>query len=137
MADEVLAVPLFGEEVAPRFCSAREFLVAEIGENGAGRRARLLVVGLDWSQRLDLLAAQGVSVVLCAGFGRRIVPSADVRGIRVVTCLTGRAEELIAAYADGDLERHRFPRQPETGDCCRTKGPRRVQSEHEKDEGHR
>ena len=112
MARDVLAIPLFGEEVAPRFCFAREFLVVELMDGEVVRRMRVPMGNMDWPERLDRLAAEGVSVVLCAGFGRRFMPSADVRGIQVVNCLSGRAEDLIAAYSRDDLERFRFPQRP-------------------------
>jgi predicted Fe-Mo cluster-binding NifX family protein len=96
----------------------------------------MLMGDLDWPERLERLAAAGVSVVLCAGFGRRFVPSAEVRGIQVVNCLSGRAEDLIVAFINGTLEEYRFPRRTDPGVCGRV-GHRRVFPKQDKEEGRR
>lgn len=136
MAHNVVAIPLFGEEVAPRFCFAREFLLAELAEGGVVRRERMDMADLDWPERLERLAEAGVTVVLCAGIGRRFVPSAEVRGIQVVNCLSGRAEDLIEAYSNGNLEDFRFPRRAEAGPCGGA-GRGRFRARDEKQEGRR
>ncbi len=136
MAHNVVAIPLFGEEVAPRFCFAREFLLAELAGGGVVRRERVVMADMDWPERLDRLEAAGVTVVLCAGIGRRFVPSAEVRGIQVVTCLSGRAEDLIEAYSNGSLEDFRFPRRADAGRCGQA-GRGGFQALDEKEEGRR
>jgi len=114
MANAVLAVPLLGEDVAPRFCSARELLLVVVSGTEVRSKKRIRLDDLEIPERLGQLADEGTSVLLCSGFGRRWRPSAELKGIRVIAFLSGRAEELVAAYLADDLDRFQFPR-PQMG----------------------
>ena len=104
----MLGVPLHGDDVAPRFCSADEFMIAEL-DRGEVRRVRLLTIPeVTWSQRLERLSAAGVSVLLCGGFNRSFRPLAEDLGIRVISGLAGEAERLIDAFLRDEIERYRF-----------------------------
>ena len=104
----MLAVPLHGDDVAPRFCSADHFVIAEQD----GRRTRLVrrltFPEATWSRRLERLSAAGVRVLLCGGFNRSFLPHAEALGIRVISGLAGRAEQLINAFAREQIEQYRF-----------------------------
>ena len=104
----MLGVPLHGADVAPRFCSADEFMIAELDRGEVRRVRRLTIPEVTWSQRLERLSAAGVSVVLCGGFNRSFRPLAEDMGIRVISGLAGEAEQLIDAFARGEIERYRF-----------------------------
>lgn len=103
----MLAVPLHGDDVAPRFCSADQFLLAD-PENGQLRTQRLTLAEQEWFQRLERLSAAGVRVLLCGGFNRHFLPVAEGLGIRVISGLAGRADRLIDAFLRNELERYRF-----------------------------
>ena len=104
----MLGVPLLGSDVAPRFCSADEFMVAELDGDRISSVRRLGIREESWSKRLKLLSAAGVKVLLCGGFNRSFLPVAEGLGIRVITGLTGEAEQLIDAFLRDDLDRFRF-----------------------------
>ena len=104
----MLGVPLHGDDVAPRFCSADEFMIAELDRGEVRRVRRLSIPEVTWSQRLERLSAAGVGVLLCGGFNRSFRPSAEELGIRVISGLAGQAERLIDAFARDEIERYRF-----------------------------
>ena len=104
----MLAVPLHGNDVAPRFCSADRFMIAELDGGRAHRICRLTILNETWSKRLDHLSAAGVKVLLCGGFNRSFLPHAEALGIRVISGLAGEAEQLIDAFAREVIEQHRF-----------------------------
>lgn len=104
----MLGVPLHGDDVAPRFCSADRFMVADL-DGGRVRRVRRLAIPEEvWSERLERLSAAGVRVLLCGGFNRSFLPLAESFGIRVIFGLAGEAERLIDAFLRDEIERHRF-----------------------------
>ena len=104
----MLAVPLHGDDVAPRFCSADQFVIAELDGGRARRVRRLTIPDVTWSQCLERLSAAGVSVLLCGGFNRSFLPLAEGLGIRVISGLAGEAEQLIDAFARDEIEQYRF-----------------------------
>ena len=104
----MLAVPLHGDDVAPRFCSADQFLIAELDGGRARRVRRLTIPELTWSQCLERLSAAGVNVLLCGGFNRSFLPLAEGLGIRVISGLAGESEQLIDAFARDEIEQYRF-----------------------------
>jgi len=104
----MLAVPLHGDDVAPRFCSADRFLIAELEGSRAHQVRRLAIPERNWSQCLERLSAAGVSVLLCGGFNRSFLPLAERLGIRVISGLAGKAEQLIDAFARDEIEQYRF-----------------------------
>jgi predicted Fe-Mo cluster-binding NifX family protein len=104
----MLAVPLLEDDVAPRFCSADQFMLAELDRGQVCGVHRLTLPDEEWFARLERLAAAGVNVLLCSGFNRRFLPRAEGLGIQVICGLAGKAECLIDAFARDDLEQHRF-----------------------------
>ncbi len=104
----MVGVPLHGDDVAPRFCSADRFMVAELDGDRLRRVRRLSVPDEAWSQRLERLSAAGVRVLLCGGFNRNFLPLAESFGIRVIFGLAGEAERLIDAFLRDEIERYRF-----------------------------
>jgi predicted Fe-Mo cluster-binding NifX family protein len=104
----MLAVPLHGADVAPRFCSADEFMIAELDRSQVGHVRRITIPDEAWSRRLERLSAAGVTVLLCGGFNRSFLPLAEGLGIRVISGLAGEAERLIDAFVRGEIEQYRF-----------------------------
>jgi hypothetical protein len=100
----MIAVPLFGDDVAPRFCFASELLVAEVAGGAVRSRQRVAVQGLDGPERIRLLNRLGVTLVLASGFNRRVLPMARAHGIEIIWGLTGNAEGILRALCNGELD---------------------------------
>jgi hypothetical protein len=115
---DLVAIPLFEDDVAPRFCAAREFLVVRVGPEGVGAFQRTLVGARSFGERLDQLRNLGVTTVLCCGFDGRYLPLARAMGLRMECGLAGRAEALADALAHDELGRHRLTCSPR---CARTR----------------
>ena len=104
----MLAIPVLGDEVAPSFCSANDFIVAESSGEGAPILRSLHFPEEAWLLRLRRLSVLGVTVLLCGGFNRSFLPIATSLGIRVIFGLAGRADRLIEAFLQDELEQFRF-----------------------------
>ncbi len=105
-----LAIPLFGGQVAPRFCYADEFLVVGHDCREITSTARVSLAHLSGAERLATLARMGVKALVCGGINRHFFPLAKGLGIRVEWGLAGEAEALAEAYCCGDIERFRLGR---------------------------
>ncbi len=111
---EKLALPLFNDDLAPRFCYADHVLVVEVCD-GAVASARAVPMGRGGgSERLGYLSTLGVTELLCGGFDRRFLPRATAVGIRVRWGLAGNALQVAEAFCRGELDRCRI---------CRTASP--------------
>jgi predicted Fe-Mo cluster-binding NifX family protein len=100
-----LAIALFGDEVSPRFCYAENVLVVCLA-NGREQKRQVLSLGEPWlPRRLAQLSDMGVRTLLCGAFNRAFLPNAERLGIRVITGISGKAENALASY------RRRRPRR--------------------------
>jgi len=104
-----LAIPLLGDYVAPRFCSAAEFLIVKLADDGATTEELLRPTALDGPALLNELVDHDVGLLLCNGFNRCYLAPALARGLEVQTGLGGDARELVRLYQRGELERARIP----------------------------
>jgi predicted Fe-Mo cluster-binding NifX family protein len=114
-----IGIPLFGSEVSPRFCFADRILVVEVER---GRELRRFVISLrdPWLPgRVSELATLGVRALLCGGFNRTYLPTAEGLGIQVITGVSGDAEAALAAFLRGPIS----PRTTRMRRCRRSEPP--------------
>lgn len=98
-----IAIALFGEEVSPRFCFAEKALVLSLVQ-GRETWRHVISLGEPWlAGRIARLATMGVRTLLCGAFNRAYLPSAEHLGIRVVTGVSGNAEEALAKFRREEL----------------------------------
>ena len=110
-----IGIPLFNDEVSPRFCFAERMLVVRLGEGGEELDRDTVGLGSTWfPDRLALLAARGIDVLVCGGFNAAFLPHAERMGIRVISGVSGPAEESLSAFREGRLSAN-----PQ---CCRGPG---------------
>lgn len=99
-----IGIPLFGTEVSPRFCFAESMLVVDV-ENGRETRRFVTSLGTPWLPgRVAELALRGVRTLLCGGFNRAYLPTAERLGIQVITGVSGDAEKALAAFLRGQID---------------------------------
>lgn len=97
-----VAVPLFGQDVAPRFGFADSFLIADISPAGAHLSNQVICLVGGWATRLNGLRALNVRVLLCGGFNRTFIPLAQNMGIQVHAGCAGDARRVVERFANGD-----------------------------------
>ncbi|MBW2257100.1 MAG: NifB/NifX family molybdenum-iron cluster-binding protein [Deltaproteobacteria bacterium] len=115
-----VALPLIGEDIAPRFCSADHVLVADLEAGAVTTRQVVGVSSVGLPKRLSLLADLGVGWLVCGGFNRRFLPMASAMGIRVTWGLWGSAEAALKTLSMGGT-----PQPPARQGPGRRRGHRR------------
>jgi predicted Fe-Mo cluster-binding NifX family protein len=98
-----IAIPLFGDQVAPRFCAADEVLLVDVDGGEETTRRTLDLGGRSLARRLDLLHELGVQQLLCGGFNRSFLPQAERLAIQVFWGLCGPVDAVLAASVAGEL----------------------------------
>lgn len=96
-----LAIPLCGDDVAPRFCSAAHVLIVDVADGREVRRERVALPAGAIPERLLALRALGVTDLLCGGFNRTFRPLAEGLGMRLSWRLLGPADAVVDALLAG------------------------------------
>jgi hypothetical protein len=90
-------------------------LVVEV-ERGRETRRFVTSLGAPWLPgRVAELASLGVRTLLCGGFNRAYLPTAERVGVQVITGVAGDAEKVLAAFLSG----HILPGTSRTRRCRR------------------
>lgn len=97
------AVPMFEDDVAPRFDFTDRILIAKIVRQQIVEWREEMIPHLGWHGRLEAIRDMGVDVLLCCGFNRHFIPLSATLGIRVMTGLGGKGREILERFARGDL----------------------------------
>lgn len=101
---ETIAIPLWKNQVAPRFGCADTFLVVAVGRNFVGVSEEVEVnEQSNWNERLSTLLKHKVDVIVCGGFNNQYLPLAERLGLRVKTGVGGNADKVVKQYAEGTL----------------------------------
>jgi len=105
-----IAIPLFGDEVSPRFGCATRFLLVDVE---AGRPMRrevkdLVALGSPPGQLAAFLKSLEVNKVVCGGLHARFRRDLEALGIEVIWGVIGTAEEAVSTLISGRLERDQF-----------------------------
>ena len=104
----IVAVPLFGEEVSPRFGYANEVLVADISSGEVQSVRRLAVPGRGGMQICSLILSVRPDAVVCGGIHPRWQQMLERQRVTVFWGVIGRAEDALGSYAAGNLRRDQF-----------------------------
>jgi predicted Fe-Mo cluster-binding NifX family protein len=98
-----VAITIWDNRVSPVFDTARELLVAQVdGRQLLDRRQENLghpAPGL----RVDRMRELNVDTLICGAISRPLAEMLAAAGIRVIPFVAGDADEVLAAYLNGEL----------------------------------
>jgi predicted Fe-Mo cluster-binding NifX family protein len=98
-----IALPRFGDEIAPWFDIASHLVVYEIrGEQPALEQVFVFdkELGVD---RVRQLRVAGANVLICSGIGNKVKNMLQALGITVVNNISGSVEAALRAFYSGEL----------------------------------
>lgn len=107
----LVAVPIFGARISPRFDCAPCLLFFDLGEGITLDRREEAIGHLQWRMRIRLVVDRGVNVLLCGGIRRCDYLFLVNSGIDVRAGLVGMVDDVLAAFMRGEIiqmERERF-----------------------------
>jgi len=103
-----VAIPLYGDQVSPRFGSKVLFSVASIEDGQIREKQTVEAKNLGPSQLPDLLASLGVTKVICGGIQHELQRAMERRGIEVTWNIIGPASDALSALLEGSLHNDQF-----------------------------
>ncbi len=118
----LVAVPLFGNEVSPRFGYTTEVMLAEVDGGRIHSLRRVVLSGRGGMQIYSLLVSMKPEVVICGGIHRSWQQSLEREQIAVVWGVIGEAEDALNSYAAGNLKSNQFVCPGRRGDRGRRSG---------------
>ncbi len=99
----LLAIPLFGPRVSPRFDHAQRLMLATLEEGRVTSREEILLGPLAGWQRVEKLKDLGVDVVICGGIDRESACQLGEYHIRVIPLMSGEAIRVLRDFKAGKI----------------------------------
>ena len=103
-----VAVPVFGEEISPRFGCSTHMLIATIEQREICIEDHRDLSQLPPWRWPDLLASLGVTTVVCGGMHRHFQEAIEQHGIQVIWGVIGPASDALVALQKGTLQNDQF-----------------------------
>ncbi len=98
-----VAIPRFGEEVAPCFEYSATIAIFTIEAGVITDQTDFVLQSQRPFDRLRLLKDQGVDVLICGGIQDRFEDLILANGIRAISWVSGNAEALVRRFIDNRL----------------------------------
>ncbi len=99
-----IAVPQFGDSVAPRFEAAGRFTIATIANQAVESLQSIDSAGPEGYRRVRLLQVHQVAVLICSGIKSAYRDTLVASGVAVIPNVSGEISSVITRYLNGDLK---------------------------------
>jgi predicted Fe-Mo cluster-binding NifX family protein len=104
----LVAIPLFGDEVSPRFGWCAEVLLASVDDGQVQQQEVRDVRHLAPCQLPEFLQLLAVEKVICGGVSQSFQKEMERRGMEVIWGVIGTACDALAALMKGTLQPDQF-----------------------------
>jgi predicted Fe-Mo cluster-binding NifX family protein len=99
-----LLIPLYGNEVAPRFDLATEAVIVSTDENGEKTDEKMVVLPQASGEQLcHLILTEGVQLVICGGIEEEYYQYITWKRVRVLDSVIGPYESVLEHFRKGAL----------------------------------
>jgi len=118
----IVAVPIFGSRVSPRFDCAPSLVLATVEEGKVTTRETIPIRQNNPLSRITWLCQQGIGVVICgaiSGFSFRLLTD---RGIRIFPWISGEVDDALQLFLAGQLKSGLIIGPGGRGRRCRRRG---------------
>jgi len=103
-----VAIPHWNGRVSPVFDVAGALLVVDVADGRELRREEASLTASDPLQRAKQVAQFGAEVLVCGAISLPLEAALSSAGVQVIAFTCGRAEEVLAAFINGQLTNGAF-----------------------------
>jgi predicted Fe-Mo cluster-binding NifX family protein len=103
-----IAVPIWEDKVSPVLDTATKLLITESGTQNKGPRFEVYLIKKDISQRCSFIRKLEIDVLICGAVSRPFSKILKASGIKVISGISGSAEDVLEAYLSGNLLQPKF-----------------------------
>ncbi len=98
-------IPLYQEEVSPRFDLSTEVLHAECDDNGSILKEKLLILPGPSAERLcHMVMTEHIQTVICGGIDQELYDFLLWKGVQVIDDVIGPGALVLRRYVAGGLK---------------------------------
>jgi predicted Fe-Mo cluster-binding NifX family protein len=98
-----VAMPRFGESVAPCFGYSVTITIFTIKRGKVVDQIDFHLQSSDMLDRVRLLRDQQVGTLICGGLQERLEDMLQAKGVRVISWVSGRVDDLLDCFLRGEL----------------------------------
>lgn len=98
-----VAMPRFGESVAPCFGYSATMTIFSIKRGKVVDQVDFRLQSRDVLDRVRLLRDQQVGTLICGGLEDRLQDMLEGNGVRVISWVSGRVDDLLDCFLRGEL----------------------------------
>lgn len=99
-----VGIPLFGDQVAPRFEATQDFLLVDLHGDQASSRRVALYVEPEEKNVPGACLSLGIDVLICCGIQRWSEQTLAEKKVRVIAGVMGSAEQALECFREGTLQ---------------------------------
>lgn len=103
-----IAVSIWEDKVSPVLDTATKLLITESGTQKRGSRFEVYLIKKDISQRCSFIRKLEIDVLICGAVSRLFSEMLKASGIKIISEISGPAEDVLEAYLNGDLLQPKF-----------------------------
>lgn len=107
-------MPRFGELIAPCFEYSATITIFTLESGKVVDQVDFCLQSSDMVDRVRLLRDQQVGTLICGGLHERLEDMLQINGVRVISWVSGRVEELLDRFLRGELIARSDPIGPGT-----------------------
>jgi predicted Fe-Mo cluster-binding NifX family protein len=108
MPKKTVAIPTYGDRVAPVFDFADRFLLIQLKHHCEVKRTLLHLEGLPRVNRVGVLKKVGVTTLICAGISELSQTMLEGSGIGVFWGVVGEVDDVFTAFMENRLDEPQF-----------------------------
>lgn len=102
--DKKILIPLYGNDVAPRFDLASEVLIVTFDEAGANREEKIVVLPQASAEKLcHLILSEGINTVICGGIEDEYYQYLIWKRVNIIDSVIGAWTKVLDHFKQGDL----------------------------------
>ena len=103
-----IIVPVYNQRLSPVFDWCTHAVLVNFLSGKEVNREQIELSVLSGLERVEILIESGAEVILCGGISLQLEGVMIIRGINVISWLTGNVEEILIQYSKGEFKQERW-----------------------------
>jgi predicted Fe-Mo cluster-binding NifX family protein len=103
-----IIVPIWEDKISPVLDTASKLLILDTADDNSISRTETLFDEQDMSRRCFRICKLAADIVICGAVSRTFSERLKASGIHMIQGISGKTEDIIDAYFNGNLRQSRF-----------------------------